>query len=256
MAFSITILGSASGLPSAERNDSGYILEHDGRLVLFDCGSGVRASFLKSAHNITGLEAIFISHMHPDHISDLPVFVQMLHLADRLEPLRIYLPEEAVKPVKKYLNACYLFDEKLSFRLEMKPIKNSVKIMNQKVLVKPVANHHLVSNTEIIEASGYPNRMESYSFLMQSGDKKMLYSADLSTLDEIENYLDDLDLLLIETTHVDIDRLPPLIRERRIKKTVLSHFSDSKQRKIREFIDSRGGAMNIIAAEDNLTIKI
>ena len=254
--LSITILGSASGLPSSERNDSGYILEHDGRLALFDCGSGVRASFMKSAFDAANLEAIFISHMHPDHISDLPVFVQMLYLADRLEPLRIYLPEEAVRPVRKYLNTCYLFDEKLPFKLELKAIKNSIKIMNKKVLVKPIANHHLASNTEIIEASGYPNRMESYSFLIQSGDKKMLYSADLSTFEEIENYLDDLDLLLIETTHIDINRLPSVIKEKHIKKTVLSHIADEENSGIRDFVESHGLGADIVVADDNLTIKV
>jgi ribonuclease BN (tRNA processing enzyme) len=258
MAISITILGSASGLPSSERNDSGYILEHDGRLALFDCGSGVRAAFIKAAFDPVMLEAIFISHMHPDHISDLPVFIQMLYHSDRIEPLAIYLPEEAVRPMKKYLNACYLLDEKLPFKLELKAIKNQVKIFDKKALVKPIANQHLTTpgNVDIIEASGYPNRMESYSFLIQSGDKKLLYSADLATFEEIENYLDDLDLLLIETTHIDINRLPDVIEERRIKKTVLSHIADEENGGIREFADSHGAGADIVVAEDNLTIKI
>ncbi|MEW5925329.1 MAG: MBL fold metallo-hydrolase, partial [Candidatus Zixiibacteriota bacterium] len=66
MKISLTILGSGSGNPSAERSSSGYVLECDGRLLLFDCGSGVSSSFVRSAFDSSKVDAIFISHMHPD----------------------------------------------------------------------------------------------------------------------------------------------------------------------------------------------
>ncbi|PKK84840.1 MAG: hypothetical protein CVT49_01410 [candidate division Zixibacteria bacterium HGW-Zixibacteria-1] len=256
MNLSITILGSGSGNPSAERSSSGYVLEYNGRLLLFDCGSGVSSSFVRSAFEPAKVDAIFISHMHPDHVSDLPVFIQLLYLADRLEPLTVYLPAEAVKPVKKYLNACYLFDEKLPFKLELKAIDAPVTVLGREVEVKPIVNLHLMTNSEIIEATEYPNKMECYSYLVKIGGKKLLYTADIVSIDEMENYLEKLDLLITETTHVDTDQLPSLIEKKQIAKVVLSHIGDDKISEMLKFAGAQAAGGKIIVGKDNLTIKI
>jgi len=258
MEISFSILGSASGVASVERNDSGYILECEGKTALFDCGGGVRSAFLRRGYEPGLLDAVFISHMHPDHISDLPLFIQMLYHSDRIEPLNIYLPDEAVRPVKKYLHSCYLLDEKMPFKFNLKPILKAVRIFDKKAKVTPYANQHLATpdNIDIIEASYYPNKMQCYSFLIQINDKRLFYSADIAALEEIENYLDDLDLLVIETTHVDFRRLPAIIRAKRIKKTLLTHIGDDMLESIHQFADSKAAEYGLIAGGDNLTIKV
>lgn len=252
----MTILGSGSGNPSAERGCSGYVVECEGRLLLFDCGSGVSSSFVRSALDSSKVEAIFISHMHPDHVSDLPVFIQLLYLADRVEPLAVYLPAEAVKPVKKYLNACYLFDEKLPFKLELKAVSEPVMALGGRAEIRPIVNLHLMGNSQIIEATDYPNKMECYSYLVKIGNKKLLYTGDIAATDEIEPYLDSLDLLITETTHIDMAQLPALMEKNHIAWVVLSHIGDDKAAEIQEFAESGKAAGQIVVAEDNLTIKV
>jgi ribonuclease BN (tRNA processing enzyme) len=254
--ISWTVLGSSSGEVSLERNCSGHILNYNGRLCLFDCGSGVASSFRRSGFESSDLSAVIISHTHPDHISDLPFFIQMLYLEEKRDWLDIYLPSEAVLPVRNYLNACYLFKEKLPFELTLIPVNESIELPDIGLTVNSISNAHLRSNAELITDSGYPNQMKSYSFEIITGsDRRIFYSADLASIQEIEDFLGDLDLLVIETTHVDINRIIDLKSRFKINKVLLSHISDENYRNIAKFIDQTSNK-GLIMAEDNLTIDL
>ncbi len=66
----VRVLGSAGGWPGAGRACSGYLLEAAGRRVWIDAGTGTLAA-LRQHCGIDELDAIWISHLHPDHCSDL-----------------------------------------------------------------------------------------------------------------------------------------------------------------------------------------
>ena len=251
-----TILGSASGGASPERACSGHVLDVDGRLVIFDCGSGTVSSFQRSGFDPHAVEAIVISHTHPDHVSDLPMFLQMFFLADCGQELDIFLPAEAVRPMKNFLNTCYLFPEKLPFRRELRPIRYDMEFLDGQVTVTPIGNQHLVGNVEIIEASAYPNRMECYSFLVRAADRKVIYTADLSSIHDVENHLDDADLLITEAMHIDIKGLPDILSRQRVRRTVLTHTDDKQLPELRRFAAAVPAGIDVALAEDNLTIEL
>ncbi|PFP30396.1 hypothetical protein COJ96_06705 [Bacillus sp. AFS073361] len=68
----LTVIGYWGGYPKENEASSGYLLEHDGFQLLMDCGSGV----LSKIQNVTQpeeLDAVILSHYHPDHIADIGV---------------------------------------------------------------------------------------------------------------------------------------------------------------------------------------
>ena len=70
--LAVQILGSGGPFPSSSAS-SGYIVWVDGRsAVLVDAGGGVFHRFGESGARIDELEFAAISHLHPDHVSDLP----------------------------------------------------------------------------------------------------------------------------------------------------------------------------------------
>jgi len=256
MSLKWTILGSGAGQPSPSRNKSGHILEYDNRLILFDCGSGVTSSFLQSGFDEKLLDAIIISHTHPDHISDLPMFIQMLYLYGKEGAVELFLPSEAIKPMQAYLDACYLFREKFKFNLIVSPIEKTIKLLDNRITVNAVLNEHLLSGAKHIVDYHYPNKMLSYSFMISTDSgKRILYSADLASLADVKDYLKNLDLLVIETTHIDISELNLMLKSEIIKKTLLAHIADEDEEKIRRFVESTG-TPDIIMAEDNLGVDI
>src|SRR3989441_4004326 len=66
----LTILGKWSPYPPAGGACPGYLVEADGVRILVDCGSGVVSS-LHRFGTAFDLNAIVISHLHPDHFTDI-----------------------------------------------------------------------------------------------------------------------------------------------------------------------------------------
>ena len=71
--FELSILGCNALYPSNQINTSGYLLTVDDTNILLDAGSGVFAE-LKKRVKPESVSAVFISHLHFDHISDLGVY--------------------------------------------------------------------------------------------------------------------------------------------------------------------------------------
>ncbi|HHN65197.1 MAG TPA: ribonuclease Z, partial [Nitrospirae bacterium] len=74
----LLILGSGTCVPSLQRNAPGYLLELEGMRVLVDCGSGILLQLERAGRSYRDIDAVFITHSHPDHISDLMPLIHAL----------------------------------------------------------------------------------------------------------------------------------------------------------------------------------
>jgi ribonuclease BN (tRNA processing enzyme) len=72
---SITLLGTGTCQIEHERRASSVLIQLDGMPVLFDCGHGVVQRLLEVGVQHNELNHIVVSHFHPDHISDLIPFL-------------------------------------------------------------------------------------------------------------------------------------------------------------------------------------
>lgn len=66
----LTVLGAAGGYPYGGHACSGYLVETAGSRILLDCGPGVAARLLALGRAVD-VDAIAITHIHPDHTLDL-----------------------------------------------------------------------------------------------------------------------------------------------------------------------------------------
>jgi ribonuclease BN (tRNA processing enzyme) len=66
----VTVLGSAGSHPGNGRACSSYLLSAGERHILLDCGNG-SVTNLMDAVDPADLDAVIISHLHPDHFVDL-----------------------------------------------------------------------------------------------------------------------------------------------------------------------------------------
>lgn len=64
-------------MPDANGANSGYLVRHDGFTLLVDCGSGV-FSKLRALADPLEVDAIWITHLHADHTTDLIPFSHAL----------------------------------------------------------------------------------------------------------------------------------------------------------------------------------
>ena len=90
----VTVLGSSASYSGPGRACAGHFIEAAGARVLFDCGNGTLSN-LAQIEDPTHLDAVFITHNHPDHYAD----IYALHAALRYSPygmsgpMPLYLPE-------------------------------------------------------------------------------------------------------------------------------------------------------------------
>jgi len=88
----VQILGSGGPAINRERASASYLLWVGGQArMLVDLGGGTYLRFGQSQAKVSDLAILAISHLHPDHVSDLPAFLWLSHQL-RKEPLPIVGP--------------------------------------------------------------------------------------------------------------------------------------------------------------------
>lgn len=90
--MAVQILGSGGPMINAERASASYLLWIDGKArMLVDIGGGAFLRFGQSRARLADLSLVAISHLHPDHVSDLPALLWLSSFSRR-EPLPIIGP--------------------------------------------------------------------------------------------------------------------------------------------------------------------
>ncbi|MFD1032685.1 MBL fold metallo-hydrolase [Metaplanococcus flavidus] len=89
----ITTIGIWGGYPNKNEATSSFLIEQDGFRCLIDCGSGV-LSAVQNYTELRELDAVIISHYHPDHVADIGVLQHAAMVGMQLKewntPLPIY----------------------------------------------------------------------------------------------------------------------------------------------------------------------
>ena len=89
----VQVLGSGGPVASDRRASSGYLVWIDGHArVLVDAGGGTWLRFGESGARLEDLSLIAITHLHADHVADLPALVKSGFFSDRDAPLAISGP--------------------------------------------------------------------------------------------------------------------------------------------------------------------
>ena len=70
----VTFLGTGGSYPTPARNITAHYARVKGESLLFDCGEGTQRQLQRSGARF-GVNRIFISHTHLDHVSGLPGYL-------------------------------------------------------------------------------------------------------------------------------------------------------------------------------------
>ncbi len=103
----LTFLGTAAGQPSKNRNVTALVLARDDSRdwYLVDCGEGTQHRLLYSRYTLSHLQAIFITHIHGDHMYGLPGLLTSASMQGRTAPLSVCAPE-GVESFVRHALAC------------------------------------------------------------------------------------------------------------------------------------------------------
>ncbi|MET8528104.1 MBL fold metallo-hydrolase [Micromonospora sp. NPDC005172] len=95
----IVVLGGRGAWPSADQGCAGYLVEHRGFRLLIDPGYATLQPLLTRLP-ASAVDAVYVSHGHPDHCADLQPLLRVRALADRPAPaLPVYAPIGSLDPL-------------------------------------------------------------------------------------------------------------------------------------------------------------
>ena len=89
----VIILGSAAGGPFQGRNYTAQLLKSANEVYLIDCGEGTQHQLFRSKTRYFGINQIFISHLHGDHVFGLMGLLTSFCLKGRTDRMEIFGPE-------------------------------------------------------------------------------------------------------------------------------------------------------------------
>lgn len=91
-ARELVVLGTASQVPTRQRNHNGYVLRWDGEGILFDPGEGSQRQMLHAGVSATDLTRICVTHFHGDHSLGLAGVIQRINLDRVPHPVSAHYP--------------------------------------------------------------------------------------------------------------------------------------------------------------------
>ena len=107
----LVLLGTAGGpLPSPVRSGIAQALVVGGRTYVVDCGTGVTRQ-LRRARLLSDLHRVFLTHLHSDHVVDIPdlMLTPWSAAPGRKVPLEVWGPD-GTRDMMRHLEEAFAFD--------------------------------------------------------------------------------------------------------------------------------------------------
>jgi len=213
----IYILGAYGPWPSTEGGCSSYLIKASQGLIVIDCGSGALVELQKLGFKPWDVDAIVLSHLHRDHISDLGPWRYAIAYAVEKElrktPLTVYSP---AAPEAEFAGLDYK-----GYMLKQE-INQSTYLTLAGINFSFTATEHPVP-TLAVRAEG-----EGRIFV---------YSGDTSYKPQLQSFFATADIFLCEAgyteeelkaggkNHLSASQAATLAADAKVKKLVLTHLS-------------------------------
>jgi ribonuclease BN (tRNA processing enzyme) len=224
----LTVLGAGPSFPNPGGASSSYLIEHDGSRLLVDCGHGSCARLLAAVDPRT-LDAVLLSHLHPDHFFDLVPLTYAFRFRYTGGPrIPLWLPPDGIPQLQRIFRALDLDADFLAAAFEPREFdpSDALSVGHLCVCLAP-ARHFVPTYAMRITPAG-------------SASPALGYTSDTGPSDSISRIVRNADLALVEATYLDY---PPDEREHGhltaakagqlaqsadVKRLVLTHFPDSQ----------------------------
>jgi ribonuclease Z len=138
MSLALRLLGTSASRPTVERNVASLAVVREGETLLFDCGEGTQRQMMRYGVSF-GLEDIFFTHFHADHVIGVIGLMRTMALQGRTERLRLWGPRGAARMLKR---AEEFGMDRLSFPVEIVELEPGAAVERKDYAIVPFGVDH------------------------------------------------------------------------------------------------------------------
>jgi ribonuclease BN (tRNA processing enzyme) len=195
----LTVLGKSPSWQDAGGACSGYLIEESGVSVLVDCGNGVFGK-LRQRMDYVDVDAVVISHLHADHFLDLVPFSYALTYAPRQQPVPVDRWPGTDNPARPELHVPP--GAAATFRRVVGAWGNEDLIEKAFDLREYDGSSELEIGPVRIGFQPVPHFTQTFAMSIASSESagRIIYGADSSPTDALNNFATGADLVLVEAT--------------------------------------------------------
>jgi len=273
----LTLLGT--GCPSVDYKRFGpsNLITTKKTKILVDCGSGVTQRLHQLRVSSADIDALFLTHLHSDHVVDLYQLIISSWHSYRVKPWKIYGPKGTKKFVNKIMDS-WLDERKLRISYEA---RSSIKAFDIKVIEFKSTGKVSIKdiNIKYFEVDHKPVKY-AYGFCFLNKNKKLTISGDTKPCENLMKFGNKSNVLLhevfiegeitvinkmrtlktlhnVKNYHTTSSRVGKVAFITQAKKLVLTHLVPTRfnKTKLKKIVKKDFGIDPIIG-EDLLTIKI
>ena len=186
--MTVHFLGTGSANAGPHRTTTMLAVEHDGRLVLVDCGGDAVQRMLACGLDPARLDALILTHEHPDHLAGYPLLVEKLWLLGRTDPIPVYGPEPTLAKARALFA---VFDTGKWHGVPQRAF--------HPVALSP-GTDVLTIGTLRVTASPVDHPVPTIGLRFEAPGRSLAYSCDTALCDAVVDLADGVDLLIHEAT--------------------------------------------------------
>jgi ribonuclease BN (tRNA processing enzyme) len=183
----LTVLGTSGGFAGKNDGCSSYLLNVGAKNYLIDLGPG-SLSELQNHIGYRKLDAVFVSHLHADHVSDIYTFRFAVFAAQKegsMPPsLPLYMPGQP--------------EDTFTF------IRSNIEEQFNITILTP--DSRLKLDGMVVRFLRTQHSLPAHAMRFEHGGKVFVYTADTALFDGLVSFCANADLLLAEATLQDKDR--------------------------------------------------
>jgi len=215
----ITTLGTSHGNHTYCRFNSSTLFEIGERSYLVDAGEPVNGLMIRAKKSFDNLKAVFITHIHEDHIGGLPDLIKALLKYPKDERHSdIYLPEAAAIPgLEGWLKAMRLRWPSPMITLN---VTKPGRIFDDGTLNATAIGTRHIKHSEFAV---------SFAYQLEAEGKRVIYTGDLSgdfsDFPQIAQR-EPCDLCICEMTHFPPEKALPVLMKSPIRRLIFNHIHD------------------------------